>query len=180
MLNLQKRIKGVDEDREYLGKRVNIRDKLLAQEINELQERLKEMPTCRLEFPNQKQLHEFYLKVAPTQGYYRGGVFKFHIMVPPEYNNVPPVVKCLTKVFHPNITEDGAICLSVLRQNTLDSFGWMPTRRLTDVLHGLNSLFTELIDFDDPLNVDAAKLFATSKDTFEHRVREYIQRYARA
>lgn len=31
MLNLQKRIKGVDEDREYLGKRVNIRDKLLAQ-----------------------------------------------------------------------------------------------------------------------------------------------------
>lgn len=56
----------------------------------------------------------------------------------------------------------------------------MPTRRLTDVLHGLNSLFTELIDFDDPLNVDAAKLYATSKESFEHRVRDYIQRYARA
>lgn len=35
----------------------------------------------------------------------------------------PPVVKCMTRVFHPNITEDGAICLSILRQNTLDGFG---------------------------------------------------------
>ena len=56
----------------------------------------------------------------------------------------------------------------------------MPTRRLTDVLHGLNSLFTELIDFEDPLNVEAAKLYATSKDSFEHRVRDYINRYARS
>lgn len=55
----------------------------------------------------------------------------------------------------------------------------MPTRRLTDVLHGLNSLFTDLIDFDDPLNVEAAKLYATSKDSFEHRVREYVTKYAR-
>lgn len=29
----------------------------------------------------------------------------------------------MTRVFHPNITEDGAICLSILRQNTLDGFG---------------------------------------------------------
>lgn len=56
----------------------------------------------------------------------------------------------------------------------------MPTRRLTDVLHGLNSLFTELIDFEDPLNVDAAKLWSQSKDQFEHRVRDYVNRYARA
>uniref|UniRef100_A0A914RHG8 UBC core domain-containing protein n=1 Tax=Parascaris equorum TaxID=6256 RepID=A0A914RHG8_PAREQ len=53
----------------------------------------------------------------------QGGSFKFSINVPPEYNNVPPVVKCLTRVWHPNITEDGAICLSLLRQNSLDGYG---------------------------------------------------------
>lgn len=31
MLNLQKRISGVDEERAYIGTRVTIRDKLLAQ-----------------------------------------------------------------------------------------------------------------------------------------------------
>lgn len=105
MLNLQKRINGVDEDREYTARRIDVRDKLLSigkelviiyvdnfklfvLEIGELQERLKELPTCRIEFPNPKQLHEFYLKIAPTSGYYKGGVFKFHVTIPPEYNNV--------------------------------------------------------------------------------------------
>lgn len=31
MLNLQKRVKGIDENKDYLGKRISIRDKLLAQ-----------------------------------------------------------------------------------------------------------------------------------------------------
>lgn len=77
------------------------------------------------------------LTVKPNIGLYKGGVFKFKITVPPEYNNVvsfvlynlklswfkPPIVKCLTRVWHPNINEDGSICLSLLRQNSLDGFG---------------------------------------------------------
>ena len=179
MLNLQKRIKGIDEDRQYLGQRVTIRDKLLAQEVNELKERMKELPHCQLTFPNTNNLYEMDLKVSPRTGFYNGGVFQFHITVPPEYNNVPPVVKCLTKIWHPNITEEGAICLSLLRQNTLDGFGWMPTRRLSDVIHGLQSLFSELIDFEDPLNVDAAKQYASNPDAFQQKVKTYIKSYAR-
>lgn len=34
MLNLQKRINGVDEDKAYLGTRISIRDKLLAQGLS--------------------------------------------------------------------------------------------------------------------------------------------------
>ena len=54
----------------------------------------------------------------------------------------PPQVKCLTKLWHPNINEDGDVCLSILRQNSLDGLGWAPTRKLKDVVWGLNSLFT--------------------------------------
>ena len=54
----------------------------------------------------------------------------------------PPVVKCLTKLWHPNISEEGEICLSLLRQNSIDGLGWAPTRKLKDVVWGLNSLFT--------------------------------------
>lgn len=54
----------------------------------------------------------------------------------------PPSVKCLTKLWHPNISEDGDICLSLLRQNSIDGMGWAPTRKLKDIVWGLNSLFT--------------------------------------
>lgn len=54
----------------------------------------------------------------------------------------PPKVKCLTKLWHPNISEDGNVCLSILRQSSIDEMGWAPTRKLKDVVWGLNSLFT--------------------------------------
>lgn len=41
--------------------------------------------------------------------------------------------------------------------------GWMPTRRLIDVVLGLDSLFTDLIDFDDALNATAAQQWSTNK-----------------
>uniref|UniRef100_A0A1I7YEW3 E2 NEDD8-conjugating enzyme n=1 Tax=Steinernema glaseri TaxID=37863 RepID=A0A1I7YEW3_9BILA len=177
MLNLQKRIQGVDENKEYLGTRISIRDKLLSQEVKELEKIFKNHPSCKLTFPSTSKLHEMELVVTPIEGLYRGGRFVFSITVPPEYNNVPPVVKCLTRVWHPNITEDGSICLSLLRQNSLDGFGWMPTRRMADVLMGLDSLFTDLMDFDDALNATAAQQYVQNKDGFARQVRDYIGRY---
>lgn len=54
----------------------------------------------------------------------------------------PPRVKCLTRLWHPNINVDGDVCLSLLRQTSIDEHGWAPTRRLKDVVWGLNALFT--------------------------------------
>ncbi|XP_021034403.1 NEDD8-conjugating enzyme UBE2F-B-like isoform X2 [Mus caroli] len=85
-------------------------------------------------------------------GYYQGGKFQFEIEVPDAYNMVPPKVKCLTKIWHPNITETGEICLSLLREHSPDGTGWAPTRTLKDVVWGLNSLFTQLLNFYDPMN----------------------------
>ena len=61
----------------------------------------------------------------------------------------PPVAACHTRIWHPNITEDGKICLrseksteirikvginwvlsSILREHALDGTGWLPTRTL--------------------------------------------------
>uniref|UniRef100_A0A1I7YN64 E2 NEDD8-conjugating enzyme n=1 Tax=Steinernema glaseri TaxID=37863 RepID=A0A1I7YN64_9BILA len=177
MLNLQKRINGVDENKAYLGSRINIRDKLLAQEVQELQKEFRNHATCKITFPNPTQLHEMELAVTPVEGMYTGGLFKFSIRVPPEYNNVPPTVECKTRVWHPNINEEGKICLSILRVNSLDDFGWMPTRRMRDVVMGLASLFGDLISFDDPLNQDAANQYKQSPEKFQRKVTDYIYEY---
>ena len=35
----------------------------------------------------------------------------------------PPNVTCNTRLWHPNINEDGEVCLSLLRQSSYDSLG---------------------------------------------------------
>lgn len=79
--------------------------------------------------------------------------------------------------------------------------GWAPTRTLKDVIWGLNSLFTvsfiwlytlineklikyffhkqDLLNFDDPLNSDAADQYVKDKKEFQNKVREYISLHAR-
>ncbi|XP_052378881.1 NEDD8-conjugating enzyme UBE2F-like isoform X2 [Oncorhynchus keta] len=163
--------------------RVSIRDRLLIKEVAELEANLPS--TCKASFPDENKLHHFQLAVSPDEGYYQSGTFHFEIDVPEAYNMVvrqlrtsshlhlqpifpmflqldwrpplPPKVKCQTRIWHPNIAETGEICLSLLREHSIDGTGWAPTRTLKDVVWGLNSLFTDLLNFDDPLNIDAAE-----------------------
>ncbi|XP_012294010.2 NEDD8-conjugating enzyme UBE2F-like [Aotus nancymaae] len=135
--------------------RVSVRDKLLVKEVAELEANL------------------------PYEGYYQGGKFQFETEVPDAYNMVPPKVKCLTKFWHPNITERGEICLSLLREHSIDSPGWAPTRTIKDVVWGLHSLFTDLLNFDDPLNIEAAEHHLRDKEDFRNKADDYIKPYAR-
>uniref|UniRef100_A0A4X1T4M4 E2 NEDD8-conjugating enzyme n=2 Tax=Sus scrofa TaxID=9823 RepID=A0A4X1T4M4_PIG len=136
-------------------RRVSVRDRLLVKEVAELEANL------------------------PYEGYYQGGKFQFETEVPDAYNMVPPKVKCLTRIWHPNITETGEICLSLLREHSIDGTGWAPTRTLKDVVWGLNSLFTDLLNFDDPLNIEAAEHHLRDKEDFRSKVEDYIKRFAR-
>lgn len=185
MITLSKKAKKEAEDKGNaagkdglnLGSRVSVRDRLLVKEVQEMEANLP--PTCKAKFEDPNELHKFEIYVLPDEGYWIGGKFNFYIEVPEEYNMVPPKVKCQTRLWHPNINEDGDICLSLLRQNSIDGLGWAPTRTLKDVVWGLNSLFTDLLNFDDPLNNEAAEHYQKDKEGFKVKVREYVQRYAK-
>ncbi|XP_014485524.1 PREDICTED: NEDD8-conjugating enzyme UBE2F-like [Dinoponera quadriceps] len=159
------------------NKRVSVRDKLLVKEVQEMEQTLP--ATCQVSFNDPHRLHEFTLLIVPDEGYWIGGRFYFQIYIPEDYNMAPPKVKCQTKLWHPNISEEGDVCLSILRQSSLDGMGWAPTRKLKDVVWGLNSLFTDLLNFDDPLNKDAADQFIKDKESFRSKVRDYVMQYAK-
>lgn len=162
---------------ENSGRRVSIRDKLLVKEVPEMETNLP--GSCSIHHEDVNMLHLFQVLVSPEEGFWRGGKFRFDVHVPDEYNIVPPKVTCNTRIWHPNITEDGTICLSLLREHSVDGTGWAPTRRLKDVIWGLNSLFTDLLNFDDPLNIEAAEHYLRDKKDFESKVRYYVDRYAK-
>lgn len=178
MITLSKKLKsGSTLKKDEEPKRISIRDKLLVKEVQEMEENLPK--TCKVNFDDHNKLHMFSLTVCPDEGFWCGGKFKFNIEVPEDYNIVPPHVTCDTRIWHPNIGENGEVCLSLLRQNSIDSLGWAPTRKLKDVVWGLNSLFSDLLNFDDPLNVEAAEHYERDKESFKSKVRDYIQLYAK-
>ncbi|XP_033629001.1 NEDD8-conjugating enzyme UBE2F-like isoform X1 [Asterias rubens] len=159
------------------SKRVSVRDMLLRKEVPEMDANLP--ACCTVQYEDVDKLHSLQLTVEPEEGYWRGGRFIFSIYVPEEYNIVPPTVKCHTRIWHPNISEDGKICLSILREHSVDGTGWAPTRRMKDVIWGLSFLFTDLLNFDDPLNIEASEHHQRSKSDFEAKVHHYVERYAK-
>ncbi|GAB2212248.1 hypothetical protein Droror1_Dr00025599 [Drosera rotundifolia] len=60
--------------------------------------------TCCIAFPNGKEdLMYFEVTILPDEGYYAGGSFKFSFQISDSYPYEPPKVKCMKKVYHPNM-----------------------------------------------------------------------------
>ncbi|KNC75113.1 NEDD8-conjugating enzyme UBC12 [Sphaeroforma arctica JP610] len=114
-------------------------------------------------FPNKNDLQQFTIEVLPDEGMYTRGSFKFQFIIPDSYPFEPPKVKCLAKIYHPNIDLQGNICLNILRED------WKPVLNVNAVLHGLLFLFYEP-NPNDPLNQDAAKVLRTNPQRFTSNV----------
>jgi len=154
---------------------------------------------CTLEFPDAvkgdsagtsaEKYKRFIVHIQPEDGYYAGGVFRFEFDVRnvPDYPNKPPKVTCLTKVWHPNISLDGHVCHNYLQSNEVYGVGcgYSAALGITELVLGVATMFdihkgfhSDSFNPDDPLNPDAASEFLKDEDTFQRRVRKYINDYA--
>ncbi|KAL1183577.1 hypothetical protein V6Z11_A02G192800, partial [Gossypium hirsutum] len=92
---------------------------------------------CTISFPNGKDdLMNFEVTMSPEDGCYVGGAFKFSFQVSPVYPNDAPKVKCIPKVYHPNIDYEGNVCLNILRED------WKLVLNINTIIYGLYHLFT--------------------------------------
>ncbi|KAH8030022.1 hypothetical protein MRX96_012738 [Rhipicephalus microplus] len=129
-----------------------------------------ELPrTCQTVFLDPDDLTNFKVIICPDEGIYRGGRFVFHFRVGPNYPHEPPSVKCETPVFHPNIDENGNVCLNILREE------WNPVLTLGSVVLGLLVLFLEP-NTEDPLNKQAAEMLLNHREEFADLVQRAIFR----
>lgn len=107
------------------------------------------------------------------QGIYANGKFRLTVTFPPEYPFQAPVLKFLTRVYHPNIDEEGNICIALLKQEA-----WKPSTSLTVIFNSLISLLNEP-NPDDPLDVQIAQLYRQDYSAFSKKAGEWVKKYAK-
>lgn len=141
----------------------------------------KELEECRqdtksgvsLDLVNESDLTHLtgYFQGPPGTPYEKG-LFKVDIKIPNEYPFKPPIMKFITKIYHPNISSvTGAICLDILKD------AWTPVFTLKSSLISLQSLL-QSPEPNDPQDAEVAKHYISNHAGFEETAAYWTKVYA--
>ncbi|KAF5274109.1 hypothetical protein FQR65_LT04507 [Abscondita terminalis] len=113
--------------------------------------------------------------LGPENTPYENGRFYLELLVPENYPFSPPSIKFLTKVYHPNIDDNGRICLDLMKMPPKGS--WKPTIGLEGMLIAIRMLL-ESPNPDDPLMTNIAEEFKNNKEEFIKKARAFTEEHA--
>ena len=113
---------------------------------------------------NHNNLFHLHLVVRPRSGLWAGGRFVFRVEVAPDYPFGRSTVKCLTPVYHPNINDEGSVCLNILRED------FSPAIHIEQMCQGMLFLMLHP-NAESPLNDLAAREMLDAPDLFAQHVR---------
>ncbi|KAK9053950.1 hypothetical protein SSX86_025025 [Deinandra increscens subsp. villosa] len=151
------------------GYMVSMASRRILKELKDLQ---RDPPaSCSAGPVAQDMFHWQATIIGPNDSPYSGGVFQVTIHFPPDYPFKPPKVAFRTKVFHPNINNNGNICLDILKDQ------WSPALTISKVLLSICSLLTDP-NPDDPLVPEIAHMYKIDKVKYEAMARSWTQKYA--
>lgn len=109
---------------------------------------------------------------GPPDTPYHGAKFVLEITIPTNYPFVPPIVKFVTKIWHPNISSaTGVICLDVLKDQ------WAAAMSLRTVLLSIQALLASP-EPDDPQDAVVASQFKSFRKAFDRTAKHWSAVYA--
>ncbi|VDN96656.1 unnamed protein product [Rodentolepis nana] len=109
---------------------------------------------------------------GPPDSPYAGAKFELEINIPDNYPFMPPKVKFLTRVWHPNISSStGVICLDILKDQ------WAAAMSLRTMLLSIQALL-DSPEPDDPQDAVVALQFKSHPDIFNITAKHWASIYA--
>ncbi|XP_077177085.1 ubiquitin/ISG15-conjugating enzyme E2 L6 [Paroedura picta] len=100
------------------------------------------------------------LLLVPDYRPYNKGAFRIEISFPCEYPFKPPKITFKTKIYHPNVDEEGQVCLPIISNEN-----WKPATKTEQVIQALITLVNEP-EPAHPLRADLAEEFTKDYNSF--------------
>ena len=114
--------------------------------------------------------------LVPESAPYNMGAFCVKIDFPTHYPFQPPEITFQTKIYHPNIDDNGKICMQIICTHCPEH-SWAPAIRVQQVLQALVALLQEP-DFEHILRPDLGEEFKKDKKKFMENAEEFTKKYA--
>ena len=108
---------------------------------------------------------------APKNSPYDGYLYQFEIEFPNDYPNSAPKVYCKTDMYHMNISTEGRVCVSSVKDE------WGKAKNISTVLLSIFIIFSKP-NPGSPYRRDIAKLYSENIQEYERRVKEHCAKYA--
>ena len=118
---------------------------------------------------------------GPPDTIFEGGIFNCEITFPQEYPNKAPQFKFLDNLFHPNIYEDGKVCISIAHEG-IDEFGYekiserrSPTQTVETFLISIISMLASP-NLESPANVSACKMWRDDFNEYKKMIYNMVSK----
>jgi ubiquitin-conjugating enzyme E2 R len=99
-----------------------------------------------------------------------------------EYPYQPPKFRFTTPIYHPNIYQDGTLCISILHKPGEDlmsgeeaSERWSPLQGVESVLRSILLLLDDP-EISSPANVDASVMYRDKRDQYLEKAKEAVEK----
>ncbi|KAL6077200.1 Ubiquitin-conjugating enzyme protein UbcC [Balamuthia mandrillaris] len=136
-----------------------------------------------VELPDESNLFEWRIYAeGPKDTFYQGGVFQLKMNFPEDFPMSPPELRFISEFWHPNVYEDGKVCISILHPPGEDEMSgelpeerWLPTQTVATVLLSTISLLSDP-NFSSPANVDASVQWRRDVENFKKKCRALVEK----
>jgi ubiquitin-conjugating enzyme E2 S len=109
---------------------------------------------------------------GPAGTPYLGGSFRVRLVLGKSFPSTPPKAYFITKIFHPNVSRSGEICVNTLKKD------WKPDLGLKHVLLTIKCLLI-VPNAESALNEEAGKLLLEQYDDYCRRAKMMTEIHAR-
>jgi len=109
---------------------------------------------------------------GPVDTPFEGGQFRIKLVLGQDFPHAPPKGFFVTKIFHPNVSKHGEICVNTLKRD------WKPKHGIKHVLMIIRCLLI-VPNPESALNEEAGRLLLDDYEDFAQRARMMTKLYAK-